>query len=111
VMNAIRRGHFYASTGVALKEYHADSKGISMTIDPPFAWKSTTEKETVLYHTRFIGRDGRILADMTGLSPHYQCKGDEGYVRASITDSDGRRAWTQPVFLDGRPGAIPGAIQ
>jgi hypothetical protein len=107
VMNAMRRGHFYASTGVALKEYHADSNGISMTIDPPFAWKSTTEKETVLYHTRFIGRDGRVLAEMNGLSPHYQCKGDEGYVRASITDSDGRRAWTQPVFLDGRVGVIP----
>ena len=106
MMDALRRGHFYASTGVALKEYHADNKGISMTIDPPFAWKSTTQKESVLYKTRFIGRDGRILAEVTGLSPHYQYKGDEGYVRASITDSDGRRAWTQPVFLDGRNGVI-----
>jgi hypothetical protein len=106
VMDALRRGHFYASTGVALKEYHADSKGISMTIDPPLAWKSTTKKECVLYKTRFIGREGRILAEVAGLSPHYQCKGDEGYVRASIVDSDGRRAWTQPMFLDGRSGVI-----
>ena len=106
IMDALRRGHFYASTGVALKDYHFDSNGISMTIDPPFAWKST-EKETVLYQTRFIGRDGRVLADLAGLSPHYQFKGDEEYVRASIIDSDGRRAWTQPVFLDRRLAALP----
>jgi hypothetical protein len=102
VMDAVRKGHFYASNGVALKDYQADSKGISMTIDLPFGWKSTTVKANVLFETRFIGKDGKVLATMGGLSPHYQFKGDEGYVRVSIIDSDGRRAWTQPVFLDDR---------
>jgi hypothetical protein len=54
------------------------------------------------YDTRFIGKDGRVLATVSGLRPSYRIKGDEGYVRASIIDSDGRRAWTQPVFLDHR---------
>ena len=86
IMDAIRKGHFYASTGVVLKEYHSDSKRISMAIDPPFAWSA--------------------VAEVAGLSPRYQFIGDEGYVRASIIDSDGRRAWTQPVFLDGRSQSV-----
>ena len=28
----------------------------------------------------------------------YEIKGNEGYVRARITDSAGARAWTQPIF-------------
>jgi hypothetical protein len=48
--------------------------------------------------TRFIGADGRVLAEVPGRSPGYRPKGNEKYVRASIVDSDGRRGWTQPVF-------------
>jgi hypothetical protein len=102
VMDAIRNGHFYASTGVALKDYRVDESGISITIDPPFAWKSAKEKAEVFYRTRFIGKDGKVLAEMAGLSPQYKFKGDESYVRTSIIDSDGHRAWTQPVFRDER---------
>ena len=98
LMGALRDGHFYASNGVFLKDYRADAHGISITIDPPLVWNGK-DKETVLYKTRFVGRDGRVLAEMAGLSPHYEFKGDEEYVRASVIDSDGLRAWTQPVFL------------
>jgi len=107
ILDALRRGHFYASTGITLAEYRADRKEISITLSKPLAWKATTQREDVLFTTRFIGSGGRVLAQVTGLAPHYTVKGDEGYVRAAVTDSDGRRAWTQPVFLDDRPNAIP----
>lgn len=55
------------------------------------------------YTTRFIGQDGAVLAEASGLSPHYRFRGTKTYVRASIVDSNGHRAWTQPVFRDGRP--------
>ena len=29
----------------------------------------------------------------------YEIKGNEGYVRARVTDSAGGKAWTQPVFV------------
>ena len=32
----------------------------------------------------------------------YEWKGDEGYVRVKITDSNGLMAWTQPVRLPRR---------
>jgi hypothetical protein len=101
VMAALRNGRFYASNGVSLKTYQADDHGISITMELPLLWRSDY-KMPVLYKTRFIGRDGKVLKEMAGMSPHYEFKGDEEYVRASIIDSDGRRAWTQPVFRDKR---------
>lgn len=54
------------------------------------------------YLTRFIGTGGKVLAESAGTHPAFDLRGDEGCVRAAITDSNGRRAWTQPVFTDGR---------
>ena len=42
------------------------------------------------------------VATTAGLKPVYRFKGTEGYVRAVVTDSNGKKAWTQPVFLDRR---------
>jgi hypothetical protein len=98
VTAALRDGHFYASTGIALEIYTADRSGISLRIAPPKEW-SPAMKPTARYLTRFIGPSGRVLAEVAGAAPTYRFKGDESYVRASLIDSDGRRAWTQPVFL------------
>jgi len=54
------------------------------------------------YVTRFVGRDGKILAEVPGSKPTYRLRGNEKYVRASVLDSKGNRAWTQSVFLDDR---------
>ena len=98
---ALRDGSFYASTGISLDSYAADRAGISIRIAPTKEW-SPAVKPSARHVTRFVGANGRVLAEVTGAAPEYRFKGDEGYVRASIIDSDGRRAWTQPVFLDAR---------
>jgi hypothetical protein len=59
------------------------------------------------YTTRFVGRNGETLATAAGLNPAYRFKGSEVYVRAIVTDSNGNRAWTQPVFLDERREKSP----
>jgi hypothetical protein len=97
VMDALRAGRFYASTGIVLDTYDQDDREIAMTFVPPTNW-NTTIKLPTRFITKFIGEHGRLLAEVRGTSPRYRFKGDERYVRASITDSDGRRAWTQPVF-------------
>jgi hypothetical protein len=97
VMRTLREGHFYASTGISLESYSADCSGISMTLALPREW-SPAVQATTLHTTRFIGAEGRVLAEVAGRSPSYRLKGDEKYVRASIVDSDGRRGWTQPVL-------------
>jgi hypothetical protein len=100
IADALRQGHFYASTGVQLGQYAFDDKEVSITIQRLREWAESTS--TTRFVTRFVGQGGKVLAEVAGLSPHYAFRGNEQYVRASIIDSDGRRAWTQPVFRDKR---------
>jgi hypothetical protein len=51
------------------------------------------------YTTRFIGRDGKVLAESSANPARYDIKGDEGYVRAVVLESNGKKAWVQPVML------------
>jgi hypothetical protein len=37
----------------------------------------------------------------------YTIRGDEGYVRARVLESNGRRAWIQPVMLASPTPALP----
>jgi hypothetical protein len=97
ILDAIRKGDFYASNGVILQDYSADERAIAITLQQPPGPRGI--KNYRRFTTRFIGNNGRILAEVGGMKPRYEIRGDEGYVRASIIDSNGARAWTQPVFL------------
>ena len=91
IKSAIQRGDFYASTGVKLEDYQANHQGITVKINQ--------QRVTVRYRTQFVGKGGRILQDSAGNPATYSIHGDEGYVRVRITDSNGKMAWTQPVFV------------
>ena len=51
------------------------------------------------YTVQFIGRWGKILKEVTTNPAVYTLNGDEFYVRAKVIESNGKAAWTQPVFL------------
>jgi hypothetical protein len=81
--NPIKDGDFYTSTGVELKDYQADTKTVSVTIRAHSSNK---------YRVQLIGRNARILQDAVANSATCAIKGDEGYVRVKVTDSDGENA-------------------
>ncbi|MEK7831088.1 MAG: CehA/McbA family metallohydrolase [Acidobacteriota bacterium] len=91
ILQAMERGDFYASTGVTLRDYQADKKQITITI----AEQPATSK----YVVQFIGQWGKVLKEVTTNPASYTFKGDEAYVRARVIESNGKMAWTQPVFL------------
>ncbi len=96
LLHALEEGDFYASTGVELKDVEATPAELAITIK---------NKGDTRFTTQFIGREGTVLAT-TGENPaRYAFRGHETYVRARITDSNGARAWVQPVF----PGKEGGA--
>lgn len=98
---ALARGDFYASNGVTLDDYVASAKEVVIKIrQTDTRLPNPNMILDTRFMTRFIGSGGRVLAEVPGTEPKYVIRGDEGYVRASITDSNGRRAWTQPVFLE-----------
>jgi hypothetical protein len=88
ILTGLRRGDFYSSTGVTLRDYRTDARELSLQIAPFGDRRYTTE---------FIGSGGKVLARVYGTTARYRITGSEGYVRARITDSAGRKAWTQPV--------------
>ena len=94
IASALEHGEFYASNGVTLVDYAAGPAEIAIKI--------RGDRNVSRFTTRFIGTGGKVLAEVAGMTPAYRPRGDEGYVRAAITDSNGRRAWTQPFFLDQR---------
>lgn len=90
ILGAMERGDFYASTGVELTDYQATPTSITIRL---------RERAFEKYRVRFIGRGGRVLLEVASGSATYPIRGDEGYVRAKVYDSNGRVAWTQPRMV------------
>jgi len=91
LFDAIRRGDFYASTGVALAEYTVTDSEITVAVDET----STPDGFEIL----FKARNGQIRAAGNDNPATYKLRGDEMYVRVKVKAPDDRYAWTQPVFL------------
>ena len=90
ILFGIRRGDFYSSTGVMLDTLSTSRTEIRLSITP---------SQQTRYLTEFIGARGRVLSRVRGAHASYRIRGNEGYVRARVTDSNGRQAWTQPVRI------------
>jgi len=88
IVEALERGDFYSSTGVELRALDVTPTAITMTV---------REVPSSKYRIQFIGRQGRILSEATASPATYTFKGDEGYVRAKVLESNGKAAWLQPV--------------
>ena len=46
-----------------------------------------------------VGAGGKILDKCFGSNPKYTFQGEKNYVRATISDSNGFKAWIQPVHI------------
>ena len=100
LINSMGAGDFYATTGVVLASYEASSRAIHIGLSDrsqDLGW-SAPGANPELYRTEFIGKGGKVLKLDESLNPSYEFTGQEAYVRARVTSSDGQVAWTQPVF-------------
>jgi hypothetical protein len=90
VCAGLEKGDFYASTGVELADLQISAKEYRLAIKP---------FRDAVYSVKFIGKDGKTLSQVEGLSAAYVFKGDELYVRAKVIASTGQLAFCQPVFI------------
>lgn len=88
IVEALERGDFYSSTGVELRALEVTSTAMTVTV---------REAASSKYRIQFIGRQGRVLSEATASPATYAFKGNEGYVRAKVIESNGKSAWIQPV--------------
>lgn len=118
---AMKRGEFYASSGVTLKSVHysANAKSLKIVIDaepgvqyttnfiasvPPAASKLPLSADDFDRNAEWIGK---VVKSVSGLEADYSLQGNELFVRAVVTANiapvnpsfKGQRqqAWTQPV--------------
>ena len=88
IVDALERGDFYSSTGVEMQAIDVTASVMTITV---------REERSSKYRIQFIGRQGRVLSETTASPATYTFKGDEGYVRAKVIESNGKLAWIQPV--------------
>jgi hypothetical protein len=91
VRAALESGDFYASTGVLLEDAERLPNGLRLRLP---------QTGTTRFATEFIGANGEVLATSIDAAPEYRLKAGQPYVRAVVTDSNGWKAWVQPVFAD-----------
>jgi hypothetical protein len=90
LLEAIERGDFYASTGVELDRLEVMATTVTVGVKVRASSK---------YRIQFIGQAGRVLQESIEPQASYHITGAEGYVRARVLESNGRRAWVQPVMV------------
>ena len=88
IVEALERGEFYASTGVELDSIEISAQAITVAV---------RQERQSKYRIQFIGRQGKVLAESSSSPATYSIRGDEGYVRAKVIESNGKLAWIQPV--------------
>lgn len=93
ILASLEAGEFYASTGIELEEFSADAAGISVRVRPA---------GDARYRLALIDASGEAQVS-EGPAARFSLVNRQGYARVTAMDSNGGRAWTQPVFLDGRP--------
>jgi hypothetical protein len=107
IVEAMKRGDFYATSGVTLEGFSHDASRYVVNIDGEPGLTYTT----VFIGTRMSpdgpGRVGEVLHRTTDNPAVYEYRGDELYVRAKVTSSrphpnpyakgDRECAWVQPV--------------
>lgn len=97
IIEALRQGHFYATTGIELESYRVSRTRMTLSV------RRQQQEHTVF---QFFGSGGTELKRETGTQAVYRFRGDERYVRVRIASTCGYWAWTQPVFLDRLPEAV-----
>ena len=124
LMAAMKRGDFYASTGVELRELRRDGPRLSLAVSAePGATYTIQFVGTRAGHDmtsvsvqdstgraltrRYSPQVGEVLAEVRGTAAEYTMRGDELYVRARVVSSrpksnesypgEVEMAWTQPV--------------
>jgi hypothetical protein len=90
IVAALDAGEFYASTGPEIRDIRREANALVIELPPATGGRR--------YRVVFIGDGGGVLSTSYENPARYAFSGTENYVRARVEDSNGLKAWTQPVF-------------
>lgn len=92
ILDALLAGSFHASEGPAIEDFSIEDGQIRLACSPCRSIGFLTDSHP-----------GFAQVAETGSLTEWHCplRGSESYIRAVCTDQAGRRAWSQPIWLDG----------
>jgi hypothetical protein len=94
ICDAIARGSFYSSTGPEIHDFYLDGDTVHFSCSPAARIYVSGDARQIL--SDVAEEHGCLLAGLSG-----KISGDEKYIRAECYDSDGKKAYTNPIFLRG----------
>lgn len=90
ILSSIRRGLFYSSTGPEIRDIAIDDEGvISLECSPV---KEISFVSTPSLGIKYYAEDSPLT------SASYKGRPGETYVRIEVTDYEGRRTWSNPIY-------------
>lgn len=94
VWDAIKAGHFYASTGPEIKELYIEDNKLYIKTSPAvrIAMSTAARQARCAIPDGGIGTITEAVFDISDLYP--------GYFRITVDDERGHHAWSQPCFGD-----------
>lgn len=94
ILNALRQGDFYSSCGPIISDFYIRENRVCIDTSPCARVFFRSDR----HPARQIKADGALLTHAeTDLNGRWD--GDYAYIRAEVVDDQGRRAWTNPIFL------------
>jgi len=90
VLESIRGGLFYSSTGPEIKEIRVDGDGVIHVECSPA--RTVSFVSTPSLGMKFYAMDKPLT------SASYSGRPGEIYVRVEVTDREGRTAWSNPIY-------------
>ena len=90
ILEALKNGYYYSSNGPEIRDAVVDEEGISVV---------TSRVKQI----RFIAKSwlGEVFESEKGLTKaRYEFSGKEMYVRVECVDFEGRKAWSNPYYVD-----------
>ncbi len=90
-MKSIKDGLFYSSTGPLIKDIGVEGDEIFVKSSPARSIAFISNTALGVMHTAELGS----IEDAS-----YELKGQEIYVRVEVTDKLGRKAWSNPIYVE-----------
>ncbi len=91
ILSSLENGAFYASCGPVIKDFYVDDENVVHI--------ETSKCERIIFQcdkhpSKMIEAEGELLTvAQANLKDEYE------YIRATVVDKEGRKAWTNPIFL------------
>lgn len=93
ILEALKGGAFYSSTGPEIYDFHVDGD------------KAVVESSPCKFVNFITGTRPNRMVSAQGAPvtcAEVKIPEDSKYIRVTMVDEEGRRAWSNPIFLDGR---------